>query len=97
MHDLMMNLLTLPVELPLDVPDPGEGEAPPGFGNFETIMGWGKWLALGVLVLALMAAGAMMGVQSRRGEGGEHAGRILGALFGVMVVAAAFSLVGFLA
>lgn len=93
MNDLMLNLITLP----LDVPDPGDGTAPPGFGKFETIMGWGKWLALGVLVLALMAAGAMMGVSSRRGEGGEHAGRILGALFGVMVVAAAFSLVGFLA
>lgn len=93
MNDLVLNLMTLP----LDVPDPGDGSAPPGFDNFETIMGWAKWVALGVCVLALIAAGALMGVQQRRGEGGEHAGRILGALVGVMIISAAFSVVGFLA
>lgn len=93
----MNTLNRIAAALPLDVPNPGGGTAPPGFGNFETIMGWGKWLALGILVMALMGAGVMMALGSRRGEGGEHAGRIGWVLGGVMTVSAAFTLVGFLA
>ena len=55
------------------VPDPGGGSPPPGFENFVTIMGWGKWVALGVLVMALIFAGVRMGIGNRRGEGGEQA------------------------
>jgi hypothetical protein len=80
-----------------DVPNPGAGTAPPGFGNFTTILGWGKWISLGMLVVALMFAGARMGISSRRGEGGEHASQIGWVLGGVLVVSASFSLVSFLA
>ncbi len=83
--------------LPADVPNPGNGTAPPGFGNFTTIMGWGKWIALGALVMALIFAGAKMGFAGRRGEGGEHAASVGWSLGGVMVVSAAFTIVGFLA
>lgn len=92
-----MNTLTAVASaLPFAVPDPGAGTAPPGFENFETIMGWGKWLALGILVMALIGAGVMMALGSRRGEGGEHAGRLGWVFGGVMTVSAAFALVGFL-
>lgn len=82
--------------LPLEVPDPGQGSAPPGAGKFKDIMGWAKWLSLGILVVALMAAGAMLGFGGRSGDGGEHAGRIGRVLAGVIVVSAAFSAVGLL-
>jgi len=93
-----MKLLdTLVALVPMDVPNPGNGTQPPGFNNFTTVMGWGKWVALGVLVMALIGAGVMMASGNRRGEGGEHASRIGWVLGGVMVVSAAFTIVGFLA
>ena len=52
---------------------------------------------IGVVSLALIVAGAMMAIQSRRGEGGEHTGRIGMGLAGVIVISAAAALVGFLA
>lgn len=86
------NWLTL---IPLDIPNPPPA-MPEGLGGFITIMGWAKWVALAVCVLGLVAAGAMMAINARRGEGGEHVGRIGMALGGVIVISAAGSLVGFL-
>lgn len=81
--------------LPMQVPNP-EPVQPPGTSGFVTIMGWAKWVALAVCILGLIAAGALMAIQSRRGEGGEHVGKIGMALGGVIVISAAASLVGFL-
>ena len=81
--------------LPLQVPDPNPVQ-PPGTEGFTSIMGWAKWVALAVCVLGLIAAGALMAIQSRRGEGGEHVGKIGMALGGVIVISAAGSLVVFL-
>ncbi|MCT2980597.1 hypothetical protein [Propionibacterium freudenreichii] len=81
--------------LPLQVPDPNPVQ-PPGTEGFTSIMGWAKWVALAVCVLGLIAAGALMAIQSRRGEGGEHVGKIGMALGGVIVISAASALVGFL-
>jgi hypothetical protein len=93
-----MNWLTMKaLSVLADVPNPGAGTAPPGFGNFATILGWGKWISLGILVMALMIAGVSMSLASRRGDGGEHASAIGWVLGGVMVVSGAFSLVSFLA
>ena len=89
-----MNLLDI---IPMAVPDPGGGSAPPGFENFTTIMGWGKWIGLGILVMALIFAGVKMAIGNRRGEGGDHAASIGWVLGGVLVVSAAFSIVGLLA
>ena len=81
--------------IPLDTPDPAPVQ-PPGTDGFVTIMGWVKWVALAVCIIGLIVAGAMMAVQSRRGEGGEHVGKIGMALAGVIVISAAATLVGFL-
>lgn len=75
-------------------PDP---VPPPGTEGFVDIMGWARWVALAICILGLVAAGAMMAIQSRRGEGGEHVGKIGMALGGVIVISAAGALVGFLA
>lgn len=81
--------------LPLEVPNPPPVQ-PPGTEGFNSIMGWAKWVALAICILGLFAAGALMAIQSRRGEGGEHVGKIGMALGGVIVISAAASLVGFL-
>lgn len=81
--------------IPMQLPDPGPVQ-PPGTSGFVSIMGWGKWVALAVCILGIFAGGAMMAIQSRRGEGGEHVGKIGMALAGVIVISAAAALVGFL-
>ncbi|MFC0456201.1 hypothetical protein ACFFGR_06495 [Arthrobacter liuii] len=81
--------------VPAQIPNPAPIQ-PPGTGGLTTIMGWGKWVALAVCVLGLFAAGALMAIQSRRGEGGEHVGKIGMSLGGVIVISAAAALVGFL-
>ncbi|RAX21769.1 hypothetical protein DRB06_05355 [Actinomyces sp. Z5] len=83
------------LSLPFDLPDPDPVQ-PPGTEGFTSIMGWAKWIALAVCILGLFAAGALMAIQSRRGEGGEHVGKIGMALGGTIVISAAASLVGFL-
>lgn len=81
--------------LPADLPNPDPVQ-PPGTDGFTSIMGWAKWVALAVAILALFAVGAMMGLNSRRGEGGEHVGKIGMILGGVVIISAAVALVGFL-
>jgi len=83
------------VALPLQIPNPDPVQ-PPGTEGLTAIMGWAKWVALAICILGLIAAGAMMSINSRRGEGGEHVGKIGMALGGVIVISAAASLVGFL-
>ncbi|MFB8764030.1 hypothetical protein ACFW4K_22285 [Nocardiopsis alba] len=60
------------------------------------ILEWVKWISLGVCVIGLMVAGATMAINSRRGEGGEHMGKIGMTLAGVIVISAAASLISFL-
>lgn len=79
--------------LPMDVPDPGPGSTPPGFDRFATVLGWVKWVSLGILVIAVMIAGVRMAFGAGRGEGGEHASRIGWVLGGVIIVSGAFSIV----
>lgn len=79
------------------VPDPGAGTMPPGFAAFQTVMGWAKWIALGVAVLGLILLGASMTISARRGEGGEIGGWLGRLLVGVIIIGAAFTIVGFLA
>ena len=91
----MGTLTTLLAEAAFALPNPDPIQ-PPGTEGLTSIMGWVKWVALAVCIIGLMAAGALMAINSRRGEGGEHAGKIGMALGGVIVISAAGSLVGFL-
>jgi hypothetical protein len=78
------------------LPDP-DADAPPGSDKFEKLIGWAKWISLTVCILGLFAAGALMAIQSRRGEGGEHVGKIGMVLGGVIVISVATALVSTLA
>lgn len=72
-------------------------QAPPGLETgFTTVLAWAKWIALTICVLGLIIAGALMAIQSRRGEGGEHMSKIGMVLAGVIIISAATSLVSFL-
>lgn len=96
LHSLTTAAAEIAGALPAQIPDPTPVQ-PPGTGKLLAIMGWVKWVALAMTVMGLMVAGAMMAFNSRRGEGGEHVGRIGSVLVGVIVISAAASLVGFLA
>ena len=96
LHSVIATTTDVLAALPAQVPNP-DAVQPPGTEGFNTLMGWAKWVALAVCVLGLFAAGALMAIQSRRGEGGEHVGKIGMALGGVIVISAGAALVGFLA
>lgn len=70
---------------------------PPGTEDISTVMGWVMFLGFSVCILGLIAAGSLMAINTRRGEGGEHAGRIGMSLGGVIVIGAAAGVIGFLA
>ncbi|WP_250447712.1 hypothetical protein [Actinotalea sp. C106] len=93
---ILTTLTTVAVDVMAAVPDPAP-RRPPGIEGFDAILSWAKWVSLAVCLLGLFAAGALMAIQSRRGEGGEHVGKIGMALGGVIVISAAGALVGFLA
>lgn len=50
------------------VPDPGEGEAPPGAEKFVTILKWGKWLFTAIAVGAGLFVAGRMVMSHRRGD-----------------------------
>ncbi|RRD47676.1 hypothetical protein EII35_14570 [Arachnia propionica] len=91
----MPELVTELLNLPMKVPDPGDGSTPPGFEKFTDVLGWVKWVSLGILVMALIIAGVRMAFGAGRGEGGEHASRIGWVLGGVMIVSGAVSIISF--
>lgn len=86
---------TSSIAVPTVIPDPDPTQ-PPGADGILAILGWVKWIALAVCVIGLIIAGAMLAINSRRGEGGEIAGRVVMALVGVIIISAAAALVGFL-
>jgi hypothetical protein len=91
LHLALTSANDLVAALPMNgIPDPTAAR-PPGMESIDTVLNWGKWVALIICVGALIAAGALMAFNSRRGEGGEHVGRIASALFG------AGTMIGFLA
>lgn len=94
---ILSHVVEVAASLPNAVPDPGPGELPPGMDRLLDLMRWAKFIALGVCIIALFAAGAMLGFGGGGRESGEHAGRVGRVLAGVIVISAAAALVGFLA
>ncbi|MGO3649997.1 hypothetical protein [Agrococcus casei] len=94
MHGLT-TFLTSTIAMLTVIPNPDPTQ-PPGSEGILAILGWAKWVALAVCVAGLIIAGAMLAINSRRGEGGEIAGRVVAALIGVIIISAAAALVGFL-
>jgi hypothetical protein len=76
------------------VPNPGQGQQPPGSDGIVKILGWAAWVAVVLCVLGVLIAGATMAIQHRRGEGGESMARLGWVLGGVIVIGSASALVG---
>ena len=74
--------------------DVGQGAKPPGWEELVQILKWVAWICFGICVGAVMWAGAMMGMSARRGEGGEHAGRLGWTLAGAIIIGSASAIVG---
>ena len=91
---LLTALPDLLSSLPLAVPDPGKGEAPPGSDGLVTILKWVFYIASAMCVLGVLIAGGMMAISVQRGSGGEHVSRLGWALGGCIVIGSASALVG---
>lgn len=77
-----------------EIPDPGQGEAPPGAEGVLTILRWAAWVVFAVAVLGILITAGAMVLNNRRGQGGEHA-QSLGWIFaGCIIAASASALVG---
>lgn len=57
-------------------------------GGLATLLGYVAWVALAVTVGSLIVAGAMLALRARRGEGGEHLGKVTVILVSAIVVGA---------
>lgn len=55
------------------VPNPGQGQAPPGSEKLEKLLGWVAWVVFGICVVGVLVVAGRMAISHRRGEGGEHA------------------------
>ena len=71
LHDSISHLI---VVAGANVPDPGNGTAPPGSEKFTDVLGWLKWVTLGIAVAGVMILGAKLTIDNNRGEGGRHLG-----------------------
>ncbi|MDK7353951.1 hypothetical protein [Rothia aeria] len=77
-----------------DVPNPGQGQAPPGSEGVTTVLGWIAWVVFALAVVGvLITAGAMM-LNNRRGQGGEHAAALGWVFAGCIIAASASAIVG---
>jgi hypothetical protein len=77
-----------------EIPNPGQGEAPPGFEGVVKILKWAVWLAFGACVLGAVITGAKMALGSHHGRGQEHGAALAWVFAGCLVIGSASALVG---
>lgn len=64
-----------------------------GADGFTTILGWVVWIALAVCIMSLIAAGAMLAANHRRGGSAGHVGRLGTVLAAVILISGASAIV----
>ena len=77
-----------------EVPNPGQGEAPPGADGFLTVLTWAAWFVFVLAVLGILITGGKMMVNNHRGQGGEHLAALGWVCGGCAIAAAASGIVG---
>ncbi|RUQ19814.1 hypothetical protein [Kocuria sp. HSID16901] len=55
-----------------DVPDPGQGEAPPGSEKFTVVLKWAVWIVTALGVLGIIIIGGKLAIDNQRGRPQEH-------------------------
>jgi hypothetical protein len=68
-----------------------EGAA--GASGFLTILQWSVWISLAICILSLIAGGALLAVNRRRGDGERHLGRLGVILVAVILISGASAIV----
>jgi len=64
-----------------------------GAAGFTTILQWVVWISLAICILSLIAGGALLAVNRRRGDGQGHVGRLGIVVGAVILISGASSLV----
>lgn len=100
--DSIMAMTTMWVDIvsPSLVADPGvaptvntSASEAAGSAGFATILGYATWISLAICIMSVFAAGAMLALNHRRGEGGAHLGRLGITLAGVILISASTAVV----
>lgn len=79
---------------PMEIIDPGGGEAPPGAEGIRMLVRWVAWIVFALAVIGVLVSAGMMMIANNRGQGAEHGTR-LGWVFGGCIIAgSAAGLVG---
>ena len=68
-------------------------QAVPGLSGVQTVIGYTSWIAAGLCLIGLIAAGGMLAVSYSRGTN-EHVGRLGGVAAGCLIVGGASSIIG---
>lgn len=89
-----MSVLSIATAIITQVPDPGQGEAPPGSDKVLLILKWVAWIAVAICVGGIVFCGAKMAKGGKRGEGGEHASDLGWAMAGCIVIGSAAAIAG---
>lgn len=74
------------------IPNPGPVQ-PPGTEGVSTVISWIKWIGFALAGIAIVIVAIRMFFNSRRGEGGEHAGALGWILGGVILIGGGVGLV----
>jgi hypothetical protein len=76
------------------VPDPGQGEAPPGSESLIKVIGWIAWIAFAACVVGVLKAGGLLAAMGIGNRGSSDHGLALGAsIFGAIVCGSAAAIV----
>ncbi|GAA4060828.1 MULTISPECIES: hypothetical protein [Actinomadura] len=76
------------------IPNPGQGEAPPGAAQLEKMLRWVAWVVFGLCVAGVLIAAGRMAVMHRNGEGGAHASGLAWVAAACILAGSASALVG---
>ena len=77
-----------------EVPNPGQGEAPPGSDGLTTVIKWAAWIVFGLAVLGVLITAGAMVINHQRGQGGHHLAQLGWVCGGCVVAASASGIVG---
>lgn len=76
------------------VPDPGQGEAPPGADSILKLVGWIAWIAFAACVVGVLKAGGLLAAMGIGNRGsGDHGMALVAAIAGAIVCGSAAAIV----
>lgn len=87
MSDLLSTVLA-------GIPNPGQGAAPPGSAQIQTILGWVAWCVTAACVAGILIVAMRMVISLRRNEFSEHAMQLGAVMAGCIIAGSASGIVG---